>query len=383
MRTKHALLLRHLIDGQKAEEEIAAISHQSPADQERFWRRLAIMDDYLLEKRPSVAETQRVARALDISTRQLYRLAIKTREIGPVRALISHGTRRRSLSNPTPRSDPMVTNMVLTALQRDQDARISDIERFVLEQCLKSGIDAPPRTRIYELVHGLRQSGDTPRDAFIFGASIAIDQAVLVAPPGECGSLAPSCTFIIDRATRIVIGLSVLPANREGDGLRAALRNMRERIGGLLRYELQIARHVSDLRWIAPPNFALPPASEFERGAAASNFELSVKAGGVRRHGALVLDLFGKQWGPFKVRTRLGHDGCINDEPMFRNLRDHISNYASAWNQRMLEDMYASPAGGEDSEDARKAYDNIASELQAIFAPLWQDPPPRFSFPPP
>ena len=369
------LISRHLSNNFSVESELALLSAQAADKQEVVEERLRAIDDYLKHPDATVTDVDAAAARIGVSRRQFYRLLAKMRVLGPVRALVPGlqnvaraSAAREGLAEP-------IEAVVVEALLREPDARITKIQGLVADRCVELGLAPPTEWMLRQRVHALRANGPIDPGAQ-FGSRIVVDQVSLDLPVqhfdvARFGTL----TAIIDRSTRLVLGASILPGDGIGIGLAEALSDMRRtRMPAFKKQGFPVAPQLSELTWVAPPGLE-SLASAIVSNADGQRPEVNVISEGPRRHGELILRLLGDRLGPYSIRSRTpleaNAERASGGGNSLESAHRMVGYCVDAWNRKLLLQLPA--VLPEDTPRHSRRLERIAKQVEAIFAPVMEE----------
>ena len=367
------LISRHLPNNFSVENELALLSAQADDKQAVVEERLRAIDDHLKHPDATVTDLDAAAARIGVSRRQFYRLLAKMRVLGPVRALVPGlqnvaraSAAREGLAEP-------IEAVLMGALQREPDARITKIQGLVAARCTELGVTPPTEWMLRQRVHALRANGTVDPGAQ-FGSRIVVDQVSLDLPVqhfdvARFGTL----TAIIDRSTRLVLGASILPGDGIGIGIAEALSDMRRlRMPVFKKQRFPVASQLSELTWVAPPGLESLASAIVSK---ADGFGLNVISEGPRRHGELILRLLGDRLGPYSFRSRTpleaNAERASGGGNRLESAHRMVGYCVDAWNRKLLLQLPA--VLPEDIPRRSRRLERVAKQVETIFAPVMEE----------
>ncbi|MEO1968475.1 MAG: hypothetical protein ABGW87_07155 [Sphingomonadaceae bacterium] len=337
----YSAFVKHLPKGWSMEEEQALFALQSAEKQEIVKDRLISLDRYLDPESEFHGDGDLTAARIGVGRRQLLNLIAKLREYGPTRALTPRfrNVARQSIARKG--LDPRAERLLQRLLQIAPTERLSKIEAELRLACEVDGIQLPSSSSIRSRILSLRAKPFGEEDLGPFGEHIFIDQ-VYVELPISNGSEAtyPILTLIIDQASKLIAGHSLMPGYDNGEGLNLALADFRSRIRGFADARLSVLQEMNQLTWVVAKGLEIFADEEYTRGRLQST-KLYFVNEGVRRHGTGILRVIGDRLPPFSFRPMaMERFNAVSEDrgiPL-TEARNLIGAAVNRWNCSLLAD---------------------------------------------
>jgi hypothetical protein len=303
--TMGSLMLPYLAEGQTLAEELALLSVQPGEKQASFAARLREIDSYLaLEKRGNEAADAAALR-LGVQRRQFLRLVAKLKEVGPVRALVP---KLQNATRPSAVRDGLgeqVEEILSKILAAEPDAKLTSVQKQLDEQ-LPPSVPRPGWGSLRRRLQVLRGTKVIGRTSGSFGESLIVDQSSTTMPV-RATSRDPDyavVTFVVDRATTLVLGGAISTYDNIGTGVRTALASAEDHFLPKLKdHGFPVASALSRLEWVVPPGLEMQ-VTEQPEVVRPKSLEIVIHNEGARRHGDLLLRTIGDRLGPYRLRVR-------------------------------------------------------------------------------
>jgi hypothetical protein len=365
------LMAPHLQSGMNLSVELALLSVQSPINQRAFDQRLRAVVDYL--EGPSTSkDADRCAATIGVARQQFYRLVEKMKRIGPVRGLTPGFQNVRRRSSVRSGLGDIVEKVLAAILREDPYAGTARVERLLRER-LPPDAKPPSQSSLRRRLKILRSAGSRISDAHVFGEHLLVDQSAINLPLYSEKKSAPYAiaTLIIDKATKLIVGVAVSSDALYGMDLSAALSSVPGHfLPGLKKRPFAVSDSLKRVDWVIPPHTEdLVP---FVTDAAAQlGIELEVQQSGVRRHGSLLTKELGDRLGPYfflpRYTEELARSENFNSIVDVGKAEDILFTMADQHNEHLI-GVFHRYQGDQEEQSARM--DRVGLSMARLFAPL-------------
>lgn len=367
---------RRAADPASADEDEMAFLSLPDHKRQAVIERLRVLDEYLDLPEPTVARVDEAAAKLGVARRTFYHLLGKLREHGAVKGL-APGYRVKQ--RPSVAKDGMgeVPERVLSQILRaDPEAPLGQVYRAISQACRAEGAEEPNEAEVRLRLHELRRRGrSTAGQGTPVGRSLLIDQSpidlALIFFERRIQAIA---TLIVDRETKLILGVGIAPADGGSDGLTSAIRNaVAEVIPRFSVDGVKFADRIEEVEFVVPPGLE-GLGEQWLASSTITNSDVHLKVVDRRpkRHGFALVRLMGDRLGIHSFRTRTPVDPKSSATwPIAHRPEDALTvvRYAAeAWNRPILRKVAvtASP----ETVGVAKAAPAIATQLQDLFRPF-------------
>ena len=305
---KAELIRAHVGNEADFPAEFRALMALPPERQNVIFQRLQVIDEYLNRwEHQTTAHADEAAERLGMKRRNFYKLLDKLRRFGPVRGLSK--SYRAHLPAPSALGLSEAAERAIAKIMReDATAPLGKLQAAV-EAATPKTEKAPSATAIRRRVNALRAPGGwfeqigPNRKERVFGQAIVVDQtAVSLLIEGPSGLEYAVPTLIVDRETRLIIGLGLGNPSEGARGLEQALEDAERRQTDLPAGPFKLARRIREVSWVPPDGLMAAAVRWAEEIRPVVG---TISHTGPRRHGSALLPLLGTKFAGFDLLPRM------------------------------------------------------------------------------